>query len=56
MAHAHLAFELDGFEEPEETVAENINGGRGSGTFHSPVALEHAGRAASVGRSRASTT
>lgn len=26
MAHAHLAFELDGFEDPEETVAENING------------------------------
>jgi len=26
MAHAHLAFELDGFEDPCETVAENING------------------------------
>lgn len=26
MAHAHLAFELSGFEDPDETVAENING------------------------------
>ncbi|MEO1281141.1 MAG: hypothetical protein AAFR75_00565 [Pseudomonadota bacterium] len=25
MAHAHLAFELAGFEDPDETVAENIN-------------------------------
>jgi len=26
MAHAHLAFELDGFEDSDETVAQNING------------------------------
>ena len=26
MPHAHLVFELDGYRDPHETVAENING------------------------------
>lgn len=26
MAHAHFAFDLDGYEDSQETVAENING------------------------------
>ena len=29
MAHAHLAFDLDGFEDSEETVAETVNGVHG---------------------------
>ena len=38
MAHAHLAFDLDGFEDPEETVAENING------IHGKALAEHVAR------------
>lgn len=38
MAHAHLAFELDGFDDSEETVAENING------IHGKALAEHVAR------------
>ncbi|MEL7049709.1 MAG: hypothetical protein AAFO75_12275 [Pseudomonadota bacterium] len=38
MAHAHLAFELAGFEDPDETVAENING------IHGKALAEHVAR------------
>lgn len=38
MAHAHLAFDLDGFEDPVETVAENING------IHGKALAEHVAR------------
>lgn len=42
MAHAHLVFDLDGFEDPDETVAENING------IHGRALAEHVARQLSM--------
>lgn len=42
MTHAHLAFELDGFEDPDETLAENING------IHGKALAKHVAHALSI--------
>lgn len=42
MTHAHLAFELDGFDDPDEAVAENING------IHGKALGEHVARELSM--------
>lgn len=38
MTHAHLAFDVDRFEDPVDTVAENING------IHGKALAEHVAR------------